>query len=140
MTALRVGLQATVPYRKLAAALVVLVGAALILDAGTEIYNSRNESREALVALQRERAECAAALIEHFVQGIESQVGAAASVPPGNTVEQRRADFLRVLRQTPEITELSYFDSEGREQLKASRLAMDRLASGLDLSQGLEVW
>ena len=135
MTALRLGLQATEPYRKLAAALLVLVGGALIVKASTEMYKSRSEGRETLVALQRERAESAAALIEQFIRGIEGQVGAVASLPAGTTLDQRRAEFLRVLRQAPAITELSYLDSEGREQLKASRLAMDRLASELDMSQ-----
>ena len=135
MTALRLGLQATEPYRKLAAGLLVLVGAALIVKASTEMYKSLSEGRETLVALQRERAQSAAAIIEQFIGGIESQVGAVASMPAESTLDQRRADFVRVLRQTPAITELSYLDSEGREQLKASRLAMDRLASGLDLSQ-----
>src|SRR5262245_40507742 len=99
------------------------------------MYKSRSEGLQALVALQRERVESAAAIIEQFIGGIENQVGMLASVPAGNTLEQRRVDFLRVLRQVPAITELSYLDSEGREQLKASRLAMDRLASELDLSQ-----
>src|SRR5215510_3550240 len=111
MTALRLGLQTTLPYRKLGAVLLVLVGAALIVKASTEMYKSRSEGLQALVASQRERVESAAAIIEQFIGGIENQVGMLASVPAVNTLEQRRVDFLRALRQVPAITELSYLDS-----------------------------
>jgi hypothetical protein len=50
-------------------------------------------------------------------------------------MEQRRFDALRLLRQVPAITELSFLDASGIEQLKVSRLAMDVVASKTDLSQ-----
>ena len=50
-------------------------------------------------------------------------------------MEQRRADYFRLLRQVPPITEVSYLDPAGREQLRVSRLAMDVVGSGADLSQ-----
>src|SRR6187401_3406457 len=50
-------------------------------------------------------------------------------------LEQRRFDALRLLRQVPAITELSQLDSTGKEQLRVSRLAMDVVGSGLDLSK-----
>src|SRR4029077_6398674 len=42
---------------------------------------------------------------------------------------------LRLLRQVPAITELAQVDSTGHERLRFSRLAMDVVDSGLDLSQ-----
>jgi len=51
------------------------------------------------------------------------------------TTEQRRFDALRLLRQVPAITELSQVDASGKEQLRVSRLAMDVVGSGLDLSK-----
>ncbi|MGH7123661.1 MAG: GAF domain-containing protein, partial [Stellaceae bacterium] len=50
------------------------------------------------------------------------------------TVDQRRYDFVRLLRQVPAITELVQIDGAGKEQLKVSRLAMDVVGSGTDLS------
>ena len=44
-------------------------------------------------------------------------------------VEQQRADFARMLRQVPAITELFYIDSNGSERLKVSRFAPDSIAS-----------
>src|SRR5258708_498524 len=49
-------------------------------------------------------------------------------------MEQRRCDGLRVWRQVPAITELAQLDATGKERLRVSRLAMDVVASGADLS------
>ena len=123
-------------FRKYAALLVALVGGALVVNAAIEMYYSYGESRQALVAVQREKAQGAAAVIEQFVKEIESQVGwATGFLPAGSGLEQRRFDFLRLLRQAPAITEVSYIDSDGREQIKVSRLAMDKLAGEADMSQ-----
>ena len=42
-----------------------------------------------------------------------------------STIEQRRFDGLRLLRQVPAITELAQLDSSGKVQLRVSRLSMD---------------
>jgi len=123
-------------FRKYAALLVALVGGSLIVNATIEMYYSYVESRQALIAVQREKAQGAAAVIEQFVKEIEGQVGwATGFLPAGGGLEQRRFDFLRLLRQAPAVTEVSYLDGNGREQIKVSRLAMDTLGSGADLSQ-----
>ena len=84
-------------FRKYAALLVALVGGALVVNAAIEMYYSYGESRQALVAVQREKAQGAAAVIEQFVKEIESQVGwATGFLPAGSGLEQRRFDFLRL--------------------------------------------
>ena len=78
----------------------------------------------------------AAAKIGQFVKEIEGQLGWTVQLPwSASTLEQRRFDALRLLRQVPAITELSQLDSTGKEQLRVSRLAMDVVGSGLDLSK-----
>jgi signal transduction histidine kinase/putative methionine-R-sulfoxide reductase with GAF domain/HAMP domain-containing protein len=122
-------------FRKYAALMVALVGLSLILNAAIEMYYSYNESRQALIAVQSEKARGAAAVIEQFMKEIEGQVGwATGFLPAGGGLEQRRFDLLRLQRQAPAITEVSYIDGSGHEQIKVSRLAMDTLASGTDLS------
>jgi signal transduction histidine kinase/HAMP domain-containing protein len=122
-------------FRKYAAFLVALVGGSLLINAFVEMYYSYGETRQALNAVQREKALGAATVIEQFVKEIEGQVGwATGFLPSGSGLEQRRLDFLRLLRQAPAITEVSYLDADGREQIKTSRLAMDTLASGADFS------
>src|SRR5438876_11188783 len=53
---------------------------------------------------------------------------------PAAALEQRRIDFVRLQLQEPPITELSYLDASGKEQLRVSRLAMDVVGSQTDLS------
>src|SRR5438093_1475721 len=48
---------------------------------------------------------------------------------------QRRVDYLRLLRKVVPTTEISHLDAEGKEQLRASRLAMDVTGSGIDYSR-----
>ena len=97
---------------------------------------SYQENKESLIRIQREQAEAAAAKIGQFIKEIESQVGWTTQLLwSAGTTEQRRFDALRLLRQVPAITELSQVDASGKEQLRVSRLAMDVVGSGLDLSK-----
>src|SRR4029077_19687641 len=66
----------------------------------------------------------------------QNQIGWTTQLPlTAGSVDQRRFDALRVLRQVPAITELSQLDGEGKEFLKVSRLAMDVVGSGTDYSR-----
>ena len=125
-------------FRKYAVLFVVLVSGALFTSGALEIYFSYQENKEALVTLQREKALGAAARIEQFVKEVERQIGWTTQpsiVAPAAAMEQRRADYFRLLRQVPAITEVSYLDPEGREQLRVSRLAMDVVGSGASFAQ-----
>jgi signal transduction histidine kinase/HAMP domain-containing protein len=113
---------------------VVLV--ALISNGAFEVYFSFQEHRSSLIRIQREQAEAAAAKIGQFIKEIEAQVGWTTQLPwSAGTLEQRRFDGLRLLRQVPAITELSQLDSTGKEQLRVSRLAMDVVGSQTDFSK-----
>jgi signal transduction histidine kinase len=125
-------------FRKYAVLFVVLVSGALFTSGLLEIYFSYQENKEALVTLQHEKALAAAARIEQFVKGVEQQIGWTTQpsiVAPAAAMEQRRADYFRLLRQVPPITEVSYLDAEGREQLRVSRLAMDVVGSGVSFAE-----
>ena len=125
-------------FRKYVVLVVVLVSGALVASGAIEVYFSYQENKQALVTLQREKALGAASRIEQFVKEVERQIGWTTQpsiVAPGAAMEQRRADYFRLLRQVPPITEVSYLDPAGREQLRVSRLAMDVVGSGADLSQ-----
>ena len=124
-------------FWKYATFFVLLVTAELLASGITELYFTYQENQAALVALQREKALAAASQIEGFVKGIEQQMGWVTQpqrAPTGTTLEQRRFDFFRLQRQVPAITEVSYIDAAGREQLRVSRLAMDAIGSQADLS------
>lgn len=123
-------------YSKYAIYFVALVSAALLASGGLGFYFAYRETGAALIALQREKALGAVERIEQFMREIEQQIGWAHSPAMRETQarEQRYLDFLRLLRQAPAITEVQWLDAGGREQLKVSRLGMDRLGSGADLS------
>jgi signal transduction histidine kinase len=109
---------------------------ALFTNAAFEVWFSYQEHKASLVRIQREQADAAAAKIGQFIKEIESQVGWTTQLPwSAGTLEQRRFDGLRLLRQVPAITELAQLDAAGKEQLKVSRLAMDVIASQSDLSK-----
>jgi hypothetical protein len=82
------------------------------------------------------QAECIADNVAQFIKENQNQLGWTTQVPStGASIEQRRFDALRLLRQAPAITELSLLDGEGKEFYKTSRLAMDVVGSGTDYSK-----
>jgi signal transduction histidine kinase len=115
---------------------VAVVCVALLINGLLEIWGSYREHKTALIRIQREQAESAATKISQFIKEIENQVGWTTQLLwSAETIEQRRFDALRLLRQVPAITELAQVDASGKEQLRVSRLAMDVVGSGLDLSK-----
>jgi signal transduction histidine kinase len=123
-------------FLKYAALFVAVVCVALVTNGLFEIWVSYRQHKDALIQVQHEQAESAATKIGQFIKEIESQVGWTTQLLWSvETIEQRRFDALRLLRQVPAITELSQVDASGKEQLRVSRLAMDVVGSGLDLSK-----
>jgi signal transduction histidine kinase len=122
-------------FTKYVALFVAVVGVALLSNGIFEVFFYYREHKSSLIRIQHEQAEAAAAKISQFIKEIESQLGWTTQLPwSAGSIEQRRFDALRLLRQVPAITELAQVDSTGRERLRVSRLAMDVVDSGLDLS------
>ncbi|SEC08953.1 Signal transduction histidine kinase [Rhizobiales bacterium GAS188] len=118
---------------KFALAFVGLVSLLLIANGAANMWLSYDEAKRAAVRVQQEKAQAAAERIDHFVDEIEQQIGWTTHAQwSAGTLDQRRYDFVRLLRQVPAITELVEIDGKGKEQLKVSRLAMDVVASGAD--------
>ena len=122
-------------FVKYVALFVTLVVLALVANGAFEVWFSYQEHKSALIGVQHQQAEAAADKIEEFITQIESQVGWTTQLPwSDGTLDQRRFDALRLLRQVPAITELAQIDASGHEQLKVSRLTMDVVGSGVDYS------
>jgi beta-lactamase regulating signal transducer with metallopeptidase domain len=82
------------------------------------------------------QAEGIADKLAQFIKESQNQVGWTTQLPlTAGSIDQRRFDALRLLRQVPAITELSQLDAEGKEYIKVSRLAMDVVGSGTDYSK-----
>ena len=123
-------------FAKYAALIVALVGGALVASGAISLYFAYGESKNALFALQREKADAAAYRIEQYVRGLDHELGwtALPRVQEGSSAsEQRRIEFLKLLRQAPQITEAVWIDRDGNEQVRVSRLAMDALAQSTNL-------
>ena len=123
-------------FRKYAVYFVTLVTLALVASGGIGVYVTYRENKSALLDLQREKAAAAASRIEAYVLEIEHQIGwmrlpqAGAANP-----EQRRFDYLKLLRQVPAITDVIQLDRTGKERLRVSRLGMDVAGSDEDISK-----
>src|SRR6476659_3166381 len=123
-------------FAKYVALFVAVVCLALLSNGVFDVFFYYQEHKAALIRIQREQAEAAAAKIGQFIKEIESQLGWTTQLPwSTGALEQRRFDALRLLRQVPAVTELAQVDDEGRERLRISRLAMDVVGSGIDLSK-----
>ena len=125
-------------FPKYATLIIALVAGMLVASGGISLYFSYRENQQHLVALQREKAQAAAERIGQYIFDIEHQLGWTALPQAGadaDPVEQRRFEYLKLLRQVPAITEVAWIDANGHEQLKVSRLAMDVIGAGTDLSK-----
>ena len=113
-----------------------MICTALIAYGGIDIWYIYRDHTALLLRVQQEQADAAAAKIGQFVREIESQIGWTTQLPwSAATMEQRRLDAFRLLRQVPAITDFSQIDAAGREQLRVSRLARDVIGSQVDLSK-----
>lgn len=125
-------------FRKYVVVLFVLVGGVLMAASLVELYFSYRETQRAIVREERAKAVAAAGRIEQFLKEIEQQVRettrTASDDPDASQVgpaklgfreglgaalaDQRALDFVRVLRNVPAISELSYLDLSGKEQVR----------------------
>ncbi len=125
-------------FPKYALLIITLVGGMLVASGAISVYFSWRETEAHLVALQVEKAQSAAARIEQYILDIAHQLSWTAlprASVEGDALEERRIEYLKLLRQVPAITEVSWMDGRGREQLRIGRLAMDAFSAGTDLSQ-----
>jgi hypothetical protein len=115
---------------------IALLGGATVLPIAASAQQPDVRARALLSRILQLQADGAASKIGQFFNEIVSQLGWTTQLSWSvGTMEQRRFDVLRLLRQVPAVTELSLLDGSGIEQLKVSRLAMDVVATKADLSQ-----
>jgi signal transduction histidine kinase len=125
-------------FPKYATLIITVVASVLGASSAVSLVFSWREIQAHLVALQVEKAQGAASRIEQYILDIEHQIG-WTTFPrmdtAGDPLEQRRLEYLKLQRQVPAITELVWIGADGRERLRVSRLAMDAVNAGTDLSK-----
>ncbi|MBI3373256.1 MAG: GAF domain-containing protein [Betaproteobacteria bacterium] len=123
-------------FRKYFLLILALVSGALLVSGAISVYFSYQENKSALASVQHEKAVAAASRIDVFVRQIEQQVGFAALPQLGaEEIEQRRIEFLKLLKQAQAVTDIAQLDRTGKEVLAVSRLAMDVAESSKDRSR-----
>lgn len=135
---MRIALSGLIPSgiaRRFAKALAGLVTIALVATGAANMWLSYTRATEAAVSVQRDKALVAAGRVAQFIGELESQIGWTSGAEWGrNALDERRYDFIRLLRQAPAIADLQFIDGAGREQLRLSRLERDVIGSGADRS------
>ncbi len=123
-------------FRKYFLLILGLVCGALLISGGIGFYFAYEENKVALASLQREKAAGAASRIEQFVRQIEQHLASAALPQLGaEGPEQRRLEFLKLLRMVEQVTDIAQIDARGRELLSVSRLKMDEAGKAHDRSE-----
>jgi signal transduction histidine kinase len=127
-------------FWKYLAIIVALVTIASTATALVQLRSWSSDSRHNLAQLHREKVDRAADVIEKSLRDVERQI--AWSMSPVQDaaavgIDRRFEDYLRLLRQAPAITDVTYLDASGREQLFVSRVSMYRIGSGTDSSSEL---
>ena len=120
---------------KLAFAFLGLVAFVLITNGAIDTWLTYNQAKRAALEVETEKARSAAERVGVFLSEIQTELGWTAGVEWGHAkLDQQRYDFIRLLRQTPAITAISFIDGQGKEQIAVSRLEPDVIASAKDYS------
>jgi signal transduction histidine kinase len=126
--------------RKYAIVFGALVGGSLIAGSLLQLYFTYQQSQTTLLGIQRVEASRAADRISQFVERMAEQV--AAILPPsgldGLPLDERLMDFQGLLHRAREINDVSFIDKNGREQVHAFQVDLDRVGQVLDRSMDPE--
>ena len=122
-------------FAKYVMALVGLVVFVLAVNGAIEIWISYRGIKTSLNDGMSEKAQATSKQIEQSIADLERQISWATRAY-SNTVEMRRTDYAQLLRQVPQVSQLSLLDPRGREQLRLSRRTVN-LGSNLDFSRDI---
>ncbi len=120
-------------FRKYVAIIAALVAGALILSSVVQAIQLFVDGQRSLERFQHEKAVDAAQNIEQFIDQLQRELATAAR-PQSVSIDQRREDLNRLLALEPAMIDITYYDPQGREQLRLSRIEMDREGTGIDVS------
>ena len=130
-----IGSPRTSLFKKYFLALFAAVVVPLVIAGGSEAWFGYRDQRSSLNDILDAEARLAAVKIEDFIEGIRGQLGWTVQLPwSEETGQSRRLDALRLLRQAPAVVSLTLVDPTGRERLFVSRIGLNRIDGGADLS------
>jgi len=107
----------------------------LILGAISEAWFGYRDQRLHLNEVLQVESRSAADRIETFIDGIRDQLGWAVQFPwTEGEGDRHKIDALRLLQQVPAIVSIKLVDQTGTERVFVSRLGLNRLGRGADMS------
>ena len=120
-------------FAKYVAALVGLVVFVLAVNGAMEIWITYSGIRSSLADGMSEKAEATAKRIEQSMSELDRQISWVTRAS-STKIEERRADYGQLLRQVPQVDQLSLINAQGREQLRLTRQIVT-LGSNADFSR-----
>jgi class 3 adenylate cyclase/HAMP domain-containing protein len=122
-------------FAKYVVALVGLVVFVLAVNGAMEIWITYSGIRSSLADGMSDKAEATAKRIEQSMADLERQISWVTRAS-STKIEERRADYTQLLRQVPQVNQLSLLNSNGREQLRLTRQIVT-LGSNADFSRDI---
>jgi class 3 adenylate cyclase/HAMP domain-containing protein len=119
-------------FAKYVISLVGLVVFVLAVNGALESWISYRGTKATLTDAMAEKAETTARRIEQSISELERQMSWVAS-GYSQKLEEHHADYVRLLNQVPAVSQLSWLDGNGREQLRLTRTTIN-VASKTDFS------
>ncbi|HKH69221.1 MAG TPA: adenylate/guanylate cyclase domain-containing protein [Reyranella sp.] len=114
-------------FAKYVVALVGLVVFVLAINGAIEVWITYRGIKSSLNDGMSEKAQATAKRIEQSVSDLERQISwvtRASATKEDNeaaTLQLRRADYAQLLNQMPAVSQLSFINRQGREQLRLNR-------------------
>ncbi len=108
-----------------------------VLAAAVSLKAVHQHSQTAAHRALAEKARQAAAIVEDFIGDVQDTVSWSAPInllPDQETSALRHLDFVRMLRHSAALVDISHLDHRGREELRISRLSPDVAGSHADRS------
>src|SRR5260370_40965788 len=106
-----------------------------MLGAASEAWFGYRDQRLHLNEILQAESRSAAERIQDYIDGIRDQLGLAVQFPWIEGQDDRhRIDALRLLQQMPAIVSIALVDQTGTERVFTSRLSLNRIGRGADMS------
>src|SRR5215211_493624 len=139
----RVGFLREGLFAKYVAALVGLVVFVLAVNGAIETWITYRGIKSSVSDGMSEKAEATAKRIQQSLSDLERQISwvtraSATKITAAATLEQHREDYALLLRQVPQVSQLSFLNGQSREQLRMTRQTVT-LDSNADFSRDVRL-
>jgi class 3 adenylate cyclase/HAMP domain-containing protein len=133
----RVGFLREGLFAKYVVALVGLVVFVLAVNGAIETWITYRGIKSSLNDGMSEKAEATAKRIQQSLSDLERQISWVTRAS-SDTRDRRRDDYAQLLRQVPQVSQLSLLNAQGREQLRMTRQTVT-LDSNADFSRDVRL-